>query len=271
MFCSNCGSNIPDGSAHCSQCGAPTGAAQKPVIGNEPIGNTFSNVYQAMTNPDQPMVPVQGGGTAALVDTMRAVPARLIAKIAFLVALVCFAFPFMSVSCDASAIGSLANQEAGGDYSFEIVYKGYNLIFPSTISEKNVKTGSGFNQKKTTSTTNTKSGDDYGSDEKSNPWLIITVICCAAGAVVLFIRKDKLFSAIASCLGLIAFICLLVFKGTFVSRYFTSDNVNMQGAANYLQVNTKFGFVLCLISIILALIASVISWITDSPSCHQRF
>lgn len=70
MFCKKCGSEISDGTKFCSKCGAPTEENSKPTITvaqNETSGSAHS--------------------------------AALIGKIAVLIALICFFFTFMSVSC----------------------------------------------------------------------------------------------------------------------------------------------------------------------------
>ncbi len=257
MFCTNCGKNIPDGSVFCPECGKPTSAqaAQQQMYGQQPIYG-------------QPAVvaPISGGA-AAITQKVERVPTRLIAKIAFLAALVCFLFPFMSVSCDASTAASMAGEE--GDYSFEIVYNGYNLIFPSTISEKNIKTGSGFDQREKSSTAD--SGENYGSKEGTNPWLIITAICCIAGSVILFLKRDKLFTLISAGCSLVSLICLIIFRANFTSRYISDGKTDLEGLGNYLKVNTKFGYVLCILMVILALISTLVSYLVEKPKSPQNF
>lgn len=257
MFCSNCGKNIPDGLVFCPECGRPTStqAAQQQMYGQQPI-----------YGQPVPASPVSGG-VAAITQKAGSIPTRLIAKIAFLAALVCFLFPFMSVSCDASAAASMAGEK--GDYSFEIVYKGYNLILPSTISDKNIKTGSAMDQREKSSTTN--SGEKYGSNEGTNPWLIITALCCIAGCVILFLRKDKLFTLIAAGCSLVSIICLIIFRSDFMGRYITNGETDLEGLGNYLKVNTKFGFVLCMLMVILALISSLLTYLAEKPKSPQNF
>ena len=208
-----------------------------------------------------------GGGAAAITQKVERVPTRLIAKIAFLAALVCFLFPFMSVSCDASTAASMAGEK--GDYSFEIVYNGYNLIFPSTISEKNIKTGSGFDQREKSSTAD--SGENYGSKEGTNPWLIITAICCIAGSVILFLKRGKLFTLISAGCSLVSLICLIIFRANFTSRYISDGKTDLEGLGNYLKVNTKFGYVLCILMVILALISTLVSYLVEKPKSPQNF
>jgi len=260
MFCTNCGKNIPDGSVFCPECGKPTSAqaAQQQMYGQQPIYG-------------QPAVvaPISGGA-AAITQKVERVPTRLIAKIAFLAALVCFLFPFMSVSCDASTAASLTGQDTSEDYTFEIEYKGYNLIFPSTISDKNVKTGSGFDQREEKTTT-TDSGEKYGSKEGANPWLIITAICCIAGCVILFLKRDKLFTLISAGCSLVSIICLIIFKSDFAKRYITDGKTDLEGLGNYLKVNTKFGYVLCILMVILALISTLVSYLVEKPKSPQNF
>ena len=259
MFCPNCGNNIPDGSVFCPECGKPTSAqtSQQPMYAQPPI-----------------VAPVMGG-VGAVSNKLVNIPTRLIAKIAFLAALVCFLFPFMSVSCDASTAASLAGES--GDYSFEIEYKGYNLIFPSTISDKNVKTGSSYDQRETSSTSD--SGEKYGSKEGANPWLIITAICCIAGCAVLFIKRnnsyvvqqDTLFTLIATGCSIISLICLIIFRADFTRRYITDGETDLEQLGQYLKVNTKFGFVLCILMVIVAVLSCMGTYIIEKFMKPKQF
>ena len=269
MYCNQCGSKIPHGSLYCPGCGMPAeDGSAKPIIGDEPFSTTASTVYNAVNNPYDNAVPVYGGGTEAIGSTLGRVPARLIAKIAFLVALICFAFPFMSVSCDSSTITG-----SGDDYNAEVVYSGYNLLYPSTITDKNLKMGEGLENIYNLGTQKyaKKSDKELGSEEKQNPWLAVTALCCIAGIIVLFI-KMKPFAPIAACgCGIIALISLIIFQANFKSRYITNGKTNIGEVNGVLKVNVKFGFILCLLAVITAIIASMIACTGEKHIKREQF
>lgn len=273
MFCPKCGNNVPDGNAFCPQCGSPLGAGDAAQPAQQQYQQPVQQQYQqpAQQMYGQPAAAGVGVGFGQITGMLQGIPLKLVAKVAFLVAIVCFLFPFMSVSCDASAAASLAGESADdGDYKFEVVYKGYNMIFPSTISSKNVKTGSGFDDMMEEEDEDEDDDSEYGSEEKTNVWLIITVLACAAGAVILFLKHEQLFMLIATgCAGL-STLCLIIFRSTFVKRYITNGETDLEGMEDYLKVNTKFGFILCMVAVIVALIACGLTYLSTRTGTHQQ-
>ncbi|MBQ9541677.1 zinc ribbon domain-containing protein [Ruminococcus sp.] len=254
MFCTNCGSNIPDKANHCPNCGAAVGAGFQPNSFGQQTGTQFG----------QPAYVQPIGSAAAGKSSCLAVPARFLAKLCFLLALVCFGLPFISVSCDASAVASMAG-EKDGDYSFEIVYKGYNLIIPSTIGKDNIKTSSAMQESMEEKEDDSDDGDyqKYGSKEGTNIWLILTFISAAAGLVLLFFKRNKKLTLISAVCGLVGFICLMLFRMTFESKYLTGGNGGLNGMENYLKVNLKSGFVMCLAALLLAWLASLLAYFSQ--------
>lgn len=86
MFCPKCGNPIQPGGAFCSKCGNPTGYT-----------NPNPNNYNNPVPPPSPYVNAQNGTQH---NTLGGV---IIAKIIVVIALICFFFPFMTVSCAGSS------------------------------------------------------------------------------------------------------------------------------------------------------------------------
>jgi hypothetical protein len=252
MFCPNCEKSIPDGSAFCPEC----------------VINVVSNEPQQSIYAHSSIEPPLTGEVGTVNNKLVKIPTRMIAKIAFLAALVCFAFPFISVSCSTSTAKGV--DDAGEkNYRFEAVYNGYNFIFPSTISEKNVKDGLELDQREETSIAD--KGEEYGSKEGANPWLITTAICCIAGCVVLFLKRDKLFTLVATGCSIVSLICLVIFRVDFSGRYFKHGKTDLEDLGQYLKVNTKFGFVLCILMVIIALLSCMGTFIIEKFMKPKQF
>lgn len=219
---------------------------------------------------NQPAAASAGGGLSSVTNMLQGIPLRLIAKIAFLLALVCFLFPFVSVSCDTSTLAAMSGEDSA-NMEFEIEYKGYNLIFPSTISAKNLKTSDddiNGELENIEEEAEEDGGEEYGSEEESNIWLILTAICCIAGCVIMFLKINKLLPLISAGCALFGTISLFIFKSGFRDRYLKSDLTEMEGMdiSSYLKVNFKFGFILCLIMVIIALISSALTFFSEKDT-----
>ena len=253
MYCSNCGKNIPDGSAICPECG-------KSTMIQSNIGSSFN---------DSPVKEIIGNAA----NVMKRVPTRLIAKIALLAAIICFAFPFVSISCDASGYMNSFN-DTDEDYSMKVTYKGYNFIFPSTVDEDNAELSSGFDKSKdnddededseSESRSSKKSSGKNAKDEKTNGWLIAVVICCAVGCVVLFIKRQVWLPLVSAALSLAGIICLMIFKSNFVERYVEGDSKDSGiSIENFLDIDYRYGFVLCMTFMIIGLVLCLLTFLID--------
>ncbi len=268
MYCPNCGKNIQDGLSMCPECSFS-------IPPQRPIGSVIS-----MTS---------ASSRTGLIEKLKMIPARLVAKIALLAAILCFAFPFVTISCDASEFANSFN-ETDDDYSMEITYKGYNFIFPSTIDEDNADLGSGFSNSSSSSdydddydydydddyessSSDDKKDDDSrdARDEKPNGWLIAVVICCAVGCVLLFIKLSDWLPAVSAALSLAGIICLSLFKSNFVERYLEEDGSGSMSIENFIDIDYRFGYHLCMLFMIIGLIACAITFLTDKFRYDKNF
>jgi len=216
-------------------------------------------------------------GIAGIVDKLKAIPARLVAKIAFLIAILCFVFPFVTISCDASdALNSF--NETNDEYSFEVTYKGYNFIFPSTIDEDNAKVSSGWNN----SSSYDDDDSDYSSDsddkgsrdvskEDPDKRLIGVVICCIVGCAVLFVTKYDWLPAVSAVLGFAGIILLTRFKSTFNEKYLEVDGASGFSIESLLDIDFRFGYSLCMLFLIISLIASTITFLIEKFRYDRQF
>ncbi len=145
---------------------------------------------------------------------------RRIAKITVLCALLMFFTPFMMVSCS----------EAGASET----YSGMELIMCSTEDDSLIASASG----------------SVDEDEFSpNIFLIGAFICGVAALIVLFVKKSNLLPAALSAASALL---LIIFRASFVSYY------NLEEYENYLQIKTKWGYVLCLLLMIISVVCCII-------------
>ncbi|MBO4867703.1 MAG: zinc ribbon domain-containing protein [Ruminococcus sp.] len=271
MDCSFCGKKIPYGSEICPECGNTTSEQHQVFDQSDSLNKDVVNYNQFDQEPTSEQTvkdPPVSVGVTAITQKVEKIPTRTIAKIAFLAALVCFLFPFISVSCDTATIAReiTVDQET---IKIEVEYKGYNILFPSTISGKNV-TEYDEEEYKNDIENNSKIGEDYGSKEYTNPWLIITAICCIAGCVVLFLKRDILYTLIAAGCSLISLICLIIFRIEFYKRYILHGKKDLEGFEKYLLIHAKFGYILCVLMVILALISCLATYLTDKSKSTQN-
>ena len=269
MICPICGSKNPDGSTFCIQCGAVTDddddsffTEDKALLDEKFFGRHEADSYQSESYSTVQAVPVTEDISAAANKGNR-IHSRFIAKIAFLLAIVCFFFPFMSVSCDTSTVTG-----SGDKYNTEVIYSGYNIICPTTISDKNVKKNE--NVEELRKNFKLPSYKDYGNKEDANPWLLVTLLCCILGMMLLFIKKIKILPLASTICAVIALASLIIFNTDFYKRYITNSKTDLSEIKEYLKVNVKFGFVICFITIIIAFFSSVKTFTAERSLNQQR-
>ncbi len=137
---------------------------------------------------------------------------RRIAKITIICALIMFFTPFMMVSCS----------EAGA----EETYTGMELIICSTEGDSLISSG------------------DVDEDEFSPNFFLIGALGCGIAALVLlFVKKEK-DGLVPALLSAASAFLLILFRATFVSFY------NLEEYKDYLEIKTKWGYVLCLLLMI---------------------
>ncbi len=98
-FCPKCGKNLAPGVRFCAGCGSPLNVQQgtapappRPPVQQMGYQNPMPPAGYQNPAPTGYVPPMQTGGGGAL-------PLRFFAKILVLIALICFFFPFMTVSC----------------------------------------------------------------------------------------------------------------------------------------------------------------------------
>jgi len=262
MICPFCGKDIPNGSSMCPECSCS-------IPPQSPIRSSISTTSSGGNS-----------GIAGIADKLKGIPARLVAKIAFLIAILCFVFPFVTISCDASdAVNSFSDTE--DEYSFEVTYKGYNFIFPSTIDEDNAKVSSGWDNNSSSSSydddesSSSSDSDDNGSRDvsKEDPdkRLIGVVICCIVGCTLLFIKKFDWMPAVSAVLSFAGIILLSRFKSTFADKYLEMDGASGFSIENFLDIDFRFGYSLCMLFLIISLIASAITFLTEKFQYDRQF
>ena len=249
MYCKKCGNNILDNCTQCPYCGESF--SQSPIM----PGTFQSGVVQSES--------VLGKTAGAL----KGIPVRIIAKLLFLAAILCFAFPFTTVSCSGGNMYKEYSQD-NNDYNLSVTYKGYNFIFPSTIDDDNKSLGSGFSEM--SGSYGDEDNDDFdASDEDTNGWLVAVVVSCAVGIVLLFIKKQNWAPIAAAVCSLFGIVCLLIFKSNFTERYLNLDK-DTQILDSLLDIKYRYGFILCMLCIILSLIASLLVWIKEKYSSGNQ-
>lgn len=163
MFCPNCGAKIQENARFCENCGAPV---QQSVSQND----TFS---EHMTQQVHSIL----SGTPATADEAKTQKIGFLAvtKILILIAIICFFFPFMTVSCGGQQIASVS---------------GTDMIFgDSTVSHEV-----------------TEYAEKQGETEEDGSlfnWFVLAAGVCAVFA--LFTTKNSGGEALFSAIWLIVF------------------------------------------------------------------
>lgn len=205
MFCTKCGAQIPDGSAHCTQCGADLTQSRQ-QLGVEPLQD----------------VPAVQPGVPAAQPAAGGVTKRLIAKIALLVSLICFFFPFVTVSC------TYGGEETRSTYS------GFELMTKIGADDDELL----------------ESGEADADDYSVNVFLIAAF---AGSALALVLLLAKIKGKVPGILSSVSAVSLLLFMATFKIYYHFDE---LEEYAKYVEVENQFGLVLCLICVIIAAILS---------------
>ncbi|MBQ5334859.1 MAG: hypothetical protein J6Z45_02820 [Oscillospiraceae bacterium] len=216
MYCRHCRSMIPDGSDFCPTCGGAQNDAA-------PAPGGYSSADFTSANP------------------VARIPKRLIAKIALAIALVCFALPFMAVSCS-----------NGSTTMFEQQYSGFQLM-----------TSIGGD-----SDTADESVAEKEKDAKPNIYAIISFALGAAALILLVIGKRSKLCGVFSGISALA---LVAVAATFRS-YYGLDSLNtggsdsLLGSANMsdmISVDVKFGLIIAVILFICAALCCFLD--TENP------
>lgn len=103
MFCKNCGNNLDDNAKFCGKCGT--------TVNSEASGSAV---------PPTPVTPDSSGSTASA-NTIK----RFLPKILVLIGLICFFFPFMSVSCASEKVNVTGTDMIFGDKETSQSVKNY--------------------------------------------------------------------------------------------------------------------------------------------------
>ena len=207
MFCMQCGKPIPDESTVCPECGAQQAAAPTPPSN---AASTVSSAAQTAT-----------AAASGAVSKFMALPKRTIAKIAILLAMISFFFPFVTVSC------------SGGGKNLEETYSGFELITTAGSDDDELL-------------------DESGDDGKTNIWLIGGFVAAAAGLVVLCLKKKPSIGAACSAVGIA---CLWLFNLTFKSYY----DIKGTEFEQYINLDFRWGLSLCRLLLFAAIICCLLA------------
>lgn len=204
MFCPNCGKQLDPDEKFCAGCGASVTAETNHIQGTAaPAQNAGYS---------QPAVPTIQRSTGS------ALSMSLIAKILVLIAMVCFFFPFMSVSCSGVTTTELS---------------GFEMVIGSSEAQKDL--------------------EDYGEESSRGDTLNIFVIGAAVFGVIALIARKKKITMPCSALSAAA---LVVFRITATSYYKIGD-MTLKEYIKQDMITVNFGFALYL-AIILFILAAVV-------------
>lgn len=140
------------------------------------------------------------------------------AKVAILCALIMFFMPFMMVSCS--------------EMDAEETYTGVELMVCSSEGDSLIS-----------------SGEVDEDDLSPNIWLIGACVLGIAALVVSFVKKAGFIPAV---LAAVSAVLLIIFRASFVSYY------NLEEFERYLEIKTQWGYILCLILMIIGAVLSCI-------------
>ena len=140
------------------------------------------------------------------------------AKVAILCALIMFFMPFVMVSCS--------------EMDAEETYSGVELMVCSSEGDSLISAG------------------EIDEDDLSpNIWLILACVLGIAALIVSFVKKAGFIPA---ALAAVSAILLIIFRASFVSYY------NLEEFERYLEIKTQWGYILCLILMIIGAVLSCI-------------
>lgn len=155
---------------------------------------------------------------------LSSVPFRLIARITAVLAIICFLFPFVLVSCDGSETVSES-------------YSGVKLMTSIKSDDSEMV-------------------EESGENKKPNVFVILAFGCGIASAVLLFIKAKKDNRTIVSGLSGVSALMLVIFRATFRSYYGLNDmQSNGMDISKYIKVHTKFGLVFCILMFLITAVS----------------
>lgn len=186
-----------------------------------------------------------------------------------LFAIVCFLFPFTTVSCNVDensdnvkSANALNPNSINVDTDIIWTKTGFemiktedeNLVDDDTEDQQpeDVKDTKGIlDTDKLYDTT-----EDFMFKGKTNPYLILAICCIAIGVVFSIIKKNK-FAAIAS--GTATFL-IIMYSLTFKSFYDFGD------FTPYVKIEHRYGYYLCLLSLIAATVTAICVYAKDGDN-----
>ncbi|MBR6106971.1 MAG: zinc ribbon domain-containing protein [Oscillospiraceae bacterium] len=316
MFCKFCGQQVPDGSAVCPVCGAPLAAAPAPAAPQQTFGQQTSYGQQQTSYGQQQtsygqqqayVQPAPASVSSGLSGDLSGaaggrLPFRLIAKIALLLALVAFCFPFVTVSCDLNKLAALGGLMGGmsaedADEMEEAAkflnsdgfgwgpYNGFSIMFGKLDARKiygipdsmKDEFDEGFEEgfkkglaESTGSDTSDVSMDQADFGNGINIWMLLSFLCGGAAVAMLFVfeKKPNKMSHVCAGLGAGGAAFLLIGRIAFIS----CTKLNMFASyGDYLKSHTKWGFFLCLLFFLAGAGACVMDFLSHKRSSPASF
>ena len=290
MFCKNCGSPLPDGTAVCPVCSAPVVQAQ-PAAPTPAPAPAFQQPAPSFQQPapgfQKPASASSGlGGVAdSIVGKTQGLPVRLIAKIALILALVSFALPFFSIGVDVDYIkkmartgGSAMGMDIDTDDLDEIEevedfrwgsYSGFNAMFGHLDSTKVYGIDEDTAEEMTEEFADEV--DDLASGINLSLW--ISFLLGAGAVAVLFIsdsQQDKK-SVISAGLSAGSILFLILGRIRFMSNVSFFDSEELGGFSNLVdemmkklfESHIRWGFALCFLFMLAGTAACVVDYLTN--------
>ena len=167
-------------------------------------------------------VPAVQPGVPAAQPAAGGITKRLVAKIALVVSLICFFFPFVTVSCTYTGEATKST------------YSGFELMTKIGADDDELF----------------ESGSADADDYSVNVFLIVAFASSALALVLLLV---KISGKAPGILCTISAVSLLLFMASFKLYYHFNE---LEEYAKYVEVENRFGIFLCLICVILAAILS---------------
>ncbi len=196
-----------------------------------PDGSTFCSLCGTKLDGSVPVraaapQPAPGTPAAPAAAAIAGIPIRTVIKIVLVIALLAFFLPFVTVSCNSGTSKTTEITET---------YTGMELM--TTFGSKD-------------DALLAKSQDH---EAKVNVFVVLAFLCAAAGLGLLFAKQPGIITAALSCAG---FLLLLIFRMFFRPYY----GLNQSDIKNYIDVDTRFGLLLCMLAL---LAAAVLCYLED--------
>ena len=259
----------------------PFASPQNPAADRD---NPFASPQNPAADRDDPFPPSQSyaplpplggiGGSSSAGGAIAGIPTRLLAKILIVLGLICFALPFVTVSCSMGEYG-------GGDKEIA-TYSGFdlmtaNLEYEDPAKEMNESLSNMFGEEFVNNENGESDFDQiFNADDddplisyhdteesvaaakeeeeqKKNYWLIGAFICGIAAFGILFI-KDKKLEIFSMVTALLAAMLTLLSSMTFSSFYNMTASSEM---ADLLVVKTRYGVYVVVVMFILGSLAAL--------------